>query len=61
MTDLPDDLLLPARAPINQVAAEAAAQGKHNIRALMIYPAEEITPKRSAQRSTRCGEARAAY
>ncbi len=47
MTQLPDELLLQARALINQAVAEAAAQGKHDIRALhfVTYPAEEITPE----------------
>ncbi len=46
MTDLPDQLLLQARALIDQAVAEAAAQGKPEIRALyfVTYPAEEVTP-----------------
>jgi len=46
MTQLPDDLLLQARALINQAVAEAAAQDRSDIRALyfVTYPAEEITP-----------------
>ena len=46
MTDLPDHLLLQARALINQAVAEAAAQGKSEIRALyfVTYPAEDVTP-----------------
>jgi Zn finger protein HypA/HybF involved in hydrogenase expression len=45
MADLPDTLLLQARALINQAVAEAAAQGKPDIRALyfMMYPAEDVT------------------
>ncbi len=47
MTNLPDQLLLQARALINQAAAEAAAQGSHDIRALyfVTYPAEDVTPE----------------
>ena len=46
MTQLPDELLLQARALINQAVAEAAAQGQATIRALyfVTYPAEDITP-----------------
>jgi len=45
MTDVPDTLLLQARALINQAAAEAAALGTHDIRALyfVTYPAEDVT------------------
>ncbi len=45
MTNLPDSLLLQARALINQAVAEASAQGKPDIRALyfVTYPAEDIT------------------
>ncbi|MBI5564283.1 MAG: hydrogenase maturation nickel metallochaperone HypA [Chloroflexi bacterium] len=47
MTQLPDELLLQARALINQAVAEAAAQGQTDIRALyfVTYPAEDITPE----------------
>jgi Zn finger protein HypA/HybF involved in hydrogenase expression len=47
MTELPDDLLLQARALINQAMAEAAAQGQSEIRALyfVTYPAEDISPE----------------
>jgi Zn finger protein HypA/HybF involved in hydrogenase expression len=47
MTNLPDNLLLQARALINQAVAEAAAQGQPDIRALyfVTYPAEDITPE----------------
>jgi Zn finger protein HypA/HybF involved in hydrogenase expression len=47
MTDLPDNLLLQARALINQAVAEAAAQGQPEIRALyfVTYPAEDVTPE----------------
>jgi len=46
MTNLPDNLLLQARALINQAVAEAAAQGKQDIHALyfVTYPAEDVTP-----------------
>ena len=46
MPNLPDSLLLQARALINQAAAEAAAQGKSDIRALyfVTYPADDVTP-----------------
>ena len=46
MTNLPDQLLLQARALVNQAVAEAAAQGKQGIRALyfVTYPAEDVTP-----------------
>jgi Zn finger protein HypA/HybF involved in hydrogenase expression len=46
MTNLPDQLLLQARALINQAVAEAAAQNKPEIRALyfVTYPAEDVTP-----------------
>ncbi len=46
MTNLPDSLLLQARALINQAVAEATAQGKPDIRALyfVTYPAEDVTP-----------------
>ncbi len=46
MTNLPDSLLLQARALINQAVAEATAQGKQDIRALyfVTYPAEDVTP-----------------
>ncbi len=46
MSNLPDHLLLQARALINQAVAEAAAQGGQDIRALyfVTYPAEEVTP-----------------
>jgi Zn finger protein HypA/HybF involved in hydrogenase expression len=45
MTNLPDSLLLQARALINQAVAEAAAQGKPAIHALyfVTYPADDIT------------------
>ncbi len=47
MTDIPDNLLLQARALINQAVAAAAAQGKSDIRAMyfVTYPAEEVTPE----------------
>jgi Zn finger protein HypA/HybF involved in hydrogenase expression len=46
MADLPDHLLLQARALINQAVAEAAAQDKSEIRALyfVTYPADDVTP-----------------
>lgn len=46
MIQVPDGLLLQARALIDQAVAEAAAQGRSDIRALhfVTYPAEEITP-----------------
>ena len=57
MTDLPDHLLLQARALINQAVAEAAAQDKSEIRALyfVTYPAEDVTPAmiRAAIETTR--------
>jgi Zn finger protein HypA/HybF involved in hydrogenase expression len=45
MTNLPDSLLLQARALINQAVAEATAQGRQDIRVLyfVTYPAEDIT------------------
>jgi len=57
MTGLPDNLLLQARALINQAAAEAAAQGLPDIRALyfVTYPAEDITPEMIRGLSKRCG------
>ncbi len=47
MTNLPDSLLLQARALINQAVAEATAQGKSEIQALhfVTYPAEDVTPE----------------
>ena len=47
MTELPDSLLLQARALINQAVAEAMAQGKPAIQALyfVTYPAEDVTPE----------------
>jgi Zn finger protein HypA/HybF involved in hydrogenase expression len=47
MTNLPDHLLLQARALINQAVAEAAAQDQPEIRALyfVTYPAEDVTPE----------------
>ncbi len=47
MTNLPDSLLLQARALINQAVAEATAQDKPEIRALyfVTYPAEDVTPE----------------
>jgi Zn finger protein HypA/HybF involved in hydrogenase expression len=46
MDNLPDDLLLQARALINQAVAEAAAKGQSSIHALhfVIYSAEDVTP-----------------
>jgi len=47
MTELPDQLLLQARALINQAVAEATAQGQSAVRALyfVTYPAEDISPE----------------
>ena len=47
MAELPDSLLLQARALINQAVAESMAQDKQNIRALyfVTYPAEGVTPE----------------
>ena len=47
MTEIPEDLLLQARALINQAVAEAAAQGRSSIRALyfVIYPADDVLPE----------------
>jgi Zn finger protein HypA/HybF involved in hydrogenase expression len=47
MADLPDNLLLQARALIDQAVAGAAAQGQQDIRALyfVTYPAEDVTPQ----------------
>ena len=46
MAEIPEDLLLQARALINQAVAEATAQGKSSIRALyfVIYPDDDILP-----------------
>jgi Zn finger protein HypA/HybF involved in hydrogenase expression len=45
MTKIPDELLLQARALINQAVAEAAAQGQTSVHALyfVLYPAEDLT------------------